>query len=145
MNKTLNLTLMSLCLLFLLSNFGCSVNRAAKQPDEKNINLLSKGTSRDLLLGEFGTPISSEIQDGKKVEIFNFIQGYSSGTKSSRVFLHGAADVMTLGLWELVGGAVEGAYDGEKMAFKVVYDENDKIESVTALNEESTKELSSKE
>ena len=56
--------------------------------------------------------------------------------------MHGAADVMTLGLWELVGGSVEGSYNGEKVSFQVIYDEKDLVKKVLPLNEEAKKEIS---
>lgn len=125
---------------FSVSN-GCSVYKAANQPDKKDVNLLSVGTPRENIIAEFGSPIHSEVQDGKKVEIYKFIQGYSGGAKGTRAFFHGAADVMTLGLWEIVGTPIEGAYSGDEMAFKVTFDENDNIFEVSPLNDESNEEL----
>ena len=122
------LVLFGWCVAVLGANTGCSVVMAAKQPDEKNIDLFAQGTSRDSLLAEFGPPINSENRDGKKTDIFKFIQGYSTGAKAGRALFHGAADVFTLGLWEVVGTPVEGAFDGDEMAFKVTYDASDRVE-----------------
>lgn len=143
MRVSKNSTLAVICFVLFLSNYGCSVHSAAKQPDEKNISLLNTGTPRAKLLAEYGSPIHTETKNGVKSDIFSFVQGYSTATKTGRAFFHGAADVMTLGLWELVGGSVEGAYNGEKMSFQVNYDKNDNVQTVQALNEESTKEISS--
>jgi len=126
----------------LLVNMGCSVHRAANQPDEKDLSLLSAGTPRGKLLAEFGAPLNSEIIEGKRTDIFKFVQGYSTATKSSRAFFHGAADVMTLGLWELVGTPVEGAYSGDEMAFSVKYDENDRVLTVEPLDKVSEEGIS---
>jgi hypothetical protein len=142
MKKILRTIFVAVCLVLFTSAYGCSVHSAANQPGEKDINLLSTGTPRAKILAEFGTPINTEIKGGKKTDVFSFIQGYSTGAKASRAFFHGAADVMTLGLWELVGGAVEGAYNGEKVSFQVTYDENDFVQTVLALNEEAKKEVS---
>ena len=122
-------------------NSGCSVHKAANQPDKKDVNLLSVGTPRENLIAEFGSPVHSEVKDGKKIEIYKFVQGYSGGAKASRAFFHGAADVLTLGLWEIVGTPVEGAYSGDDMAFKVAFDENDKVLEVSPLNDQSQEEL----
>jgi len=54
---------------------------AAKQPDAKNIDLFKVGTSRSMLLAEFGSPTMSDERNGKKSEIFKFVQGYSSGLR----------------------------------------------------------------
>ena len=141
MKGILRTIFVAVCLVLLASSYGCAVNRAANQPSEKDTSLLSAGTPRAKILAEFGVPISTEIKDGKKTDIYSIIQGYSSGAKASRVFLHGAADIMTLGLWELVGGSVEGAYNGEKVSFQVTYDKNDFVDTVLALNEEAKKEV----
>lgn len=112
---------------------GCSVFMAAKQPDAKDISLFRLGTPRSMLLAEFGLPTTSEEHDGKKHEIFAFTQGYSGGAKAGRAFFHGAADVVTLGLWEIVGTPVEGAFDGNEMAYEVTYDENRRVDEVILL------------
>lgn len=112
---------------------GCSVFMAAKQPDAKNVELFKIGTPRSMLLAEFGLPMVSEIRNGKKIEIFKFVQGYSSGAKAGRAVFHGVADVLTLGLWEVVGTPTEGVFNGNELVFEVSYDENDRIDQVIAL------------
>lgn len=67
--------------------------------------------------------ISEVRNDGYKYEIFSFTQGYSGGVKAGRAFFHGAADVLTLGVWEVVGTPAEAVFDGDKMAYHVRYDE----------------------
>ena len=119
---------------FALTCSGCSVYMAAKQPGKKNIELIKPGVPRSLILAEFGNPISSEVRDdGKKYEIFRFVQGYSKGAKAGRAIFHGAADVLTLGLWEAVGTPTEGTFDGKEMAFQVRYDKYGKVEEAVFL------------
>lgn len=122
-----------ICMLFLFFSSGCAVFMAAKQPDKKNVDLFRVGTPRSMLLGEFGPPVVSETRDGKKHEIFKFIQGYSMGAKAGRALFHGAADVMTLGLWEVVGTPTEAVFSGDEMAYEVSYDQDDRIDQVIAL------------
>ena len=121
------------CVLALVFSSGCSVFMAAKQPDKKNVDLFRMGTPRTLLLGEFGPPVTSEIRNGRKYEVFKFIQGYSTGVKAGRALFHGAADVMTLGLWEVVGTPAEAVFSGDEMAFEVSYDRNNRIKQVTTI------------
>ena len=80
---------------------GCSVFMAAKQPDYKNVDLFRVGTPRTQLLAEFGNPVSSDTKNGTKCDTFSFTQGYTGGAKAGRAFLHGVADVFTLGLWDV--------------------------------------------
>lgn len=115
---------------------GCSVFMAAKQPGTKDIDLFRAGTSRSMLLAEFGAPTVSELRDGKKFEIYKFIQGYSTGVKAGRALFHGAADVVTLGLWEIVGTPTESAFSGNELAYEVSYDENDRVDQVIVLKKD---------
>lgn len=128
--------LVSLFALLISTNFGCSVFMAAKQPGLKNVDLFKVGTPRGMLLGEFGLPTVAEVRDGKKHEIYKFVQGYSGGTKAGRAFFHGAADVVTLGLWEVVGTPTESVFSGDEMAYEVSYDATDRIDQVTVLKKE---------
>ena len=112
---------------------GCGVYMAAKQPDAKNIDLFKTGTDRAMLLAEFGLPVVAEERDNHKYEIFKFVNGYSKGAKAGRAAFHGAADILTLGLWEVVATPTESAFPGDEMAFRVRYDANDRIDEVVAL------------
>lgn len=95
------------------------------------------GTHRDLLHAEFGAPITSEIRDdGHKHEIFSFKQGYSTGVKTGRALFHGAADILTIGLWEVVGTPTESVFDGDKMVYSIRYDDKDLVDKVTVLKED---------
>jgi hypothetical protein len=123
--------LVLMCFMLLCS--GCAVFMAAKQPDKKNVDLFKVGTPRSMLLAEFGMPTVSELRDGKKHEIYKFVQGYSAGAKAGRAVFHGAADVLTLGLWEVVGTPVEGTFSGDEMAYEVRYDDESRVDQVIAL------------
>lgn len=120
-------------IIFALLLSGCGVYMAAKQPDAKNIDLFTVGTPRALMLAEFGLPTVSEVRNGRKYEIFKFVNGYSAGAKAGRAIFHGAADVLTLGLWEVVATPTEGIFSGDEMAFQVRYDKDDRIDEVVAL------------
>lgn len=119
-------------LVWLLS--GCSVYMASHQPTEKNVGLFVVGTPRSFLIAEFGQPVSSEVKNGQKYEIFRFTQGYSSGAKAGRAFAEGVADVMTLGVAEVITTPVESIADGNLMAYGVVYDSNDLVIQVISLS-----------
>lgn len=112
---------------------GCSVYMAAKQPNRKNLEVFSVGTPRSLVLAEIGQPQASETKDGKRVDVFSFVQGYSKGAKAGRALFHGAADVFTLGMWEVVGTPTEAIFTGEKVAYEVTYNTSDKVEKVITL------------
>ncbi len=101
--------------------------------DARYFELFKNGTSREVLLAEFGQSLISEETGGKKVEIFTLIQGYSKLVKTGRIIFHSAADVLTLGLWEIVGTPTEMYFNGKEMAFHVSYDENDHLDEVNVI------------
>jgi hypothetical protein len=113
-----------------LSLAGCSTVMAARQPGKKDVSVFNKGTARGKVIAEIGSPIWSGEKDGKKCDIFRFTQGYHTATKVSRALVHGAADVFTLGLWEVVGTPTEAAFSGRQVDVEVIYDENDTVEKV---------------
>lgn len=113
---------------------GCSVYMAANQPGEKNLALLSPGTPRNLVVSEFGMPITTETKEGKRHDVIKFTQGYSTGARAARAIVHGAADVFTAGLWEAVGTPVEGTFNGDQMSAEVVYDSSDRVAQVIPLS-----------
>ena len=119
--------------LAVLGATGCSPVLAAKQPSRKDIALLSPGIPRNMVLAELGQPVATETRNGKRVEVFSFVQGYRKGVRVGRTIGHGAADVMTLGLWEIVGTPTEATLNGHRVAYEVTYDASDRIEQVVPL------------
>jgi hypothetical protein len=47
--------------------------------------------------------------------------------------LHGAADVLTLGLWEVVGTPIEGYANGTKVSVEITYDREERVVKVVPL------------
>lgn len=113
---------------------GCSVFMAVKQPPKKNLNVLTKGYPRSAVIAELGAPVSSEERNGKIVDIFAFRQGYSKPVKAGRALFHGAADVFSLGLWEIIGTPTEMIIDGRDVKVEVLYDERNVVEKTTYLD-----------
>lgn len=130
----------SLMVLLILTTSGCSVFMAAKQPGKKNLSVLDVGTSRTLVIGELGAPEWTGEKDGKTKDIFKFVQGYSKGAKVGRAFFHGAADIWTLGLWEIIGTPTEMIASGNAIQVEVIYDSEERVESVNYLNNSKKKE-----
>lgn len=127
-------------MLIVIGCSGCSVYMAAKQPTARNMDVMNVGTPRAVVLGEFGQPVTTEIKDGQRVDVFAFTQGYSKGAKTSRAVFHGLADVFTLGLWEAVGTPAEAVFDGTKVSYQIEYDVSDRVKKVTPLSEKSKEE-----
>lgn len=112
---------------------GCASTLALTHAGKKDLSVLQQGTSRNRVISELGAPLSSAEQDGKKIDVYSFTQGYSKGAKAGRAIFHLAADVFTLFLWEIIATPTEIVFDGSERSYKVTYDKNDSIEKVDTL------------
>jgi hypothetical protein len=120
-------------LVLLLILPGCAAAKATRQPTKKDLSVLREGTDRSRVIAEIGSPAHSMVREGKNIDIFNFVQGYSTGAKAGRALFHGVADVFTLGLWEVVGTPIEGMASGTLIKIEVKYDKDDKVMEVTSF------------
>jgi hypothetical protein len=109
------------------SRMQCVYGR--KSTCQKDIQVLEQGTSRSVLLAEFGAPIFREQKEGKRIDVFKFFEGSKSGWKVGRAVFHAAADVVTLGLWEIIGTPTEAIVKGEEVTVTVMYGPTDKVET----------------
>src|SRR5262249_11251380 len=112
---------------------ACSPVMAAKQPARKDVDLLSPGIPRNLVLAELGQPVATEMRNGKRLEVFSFVQGYRNAGSVGRTSGHAAGDVLTLGLWEVAGTPTEATLNGHRVGYEVTYDASDRIENVVQL------------
>ena len=118
------------------SVLGCTATQqAAQQPIEKDLGVLELGTQRDLVILELGAPAETRVEDGKKVDLFSFVQGYSRGTRIARVAGHATGEILTMGLWSLIGTPIEQSYNGTVMGYKVYYTVDDIVERSELLVE----------
>jgi hypothetical protein len=115
----------------LFATSGCAVIKATRQPPKKDVGVLCPGVPRTHVIAELGAPVWSQERDGTATDVFAFKQGYSRGAKASRALLHGAADVATWGLWEVVGTPAETLANGTDVKVEVRYDPNQNVQSVT--------------
>jgi hypothetical protein len=129
--------------LFLLTNSGCSVYMAAKQPDAKDLSVLKAGTHRGRVIAELGAPVWSGDKDGDKTDVFVFKHGYGAAARTGRAVFHGTADVFTLGLWEVISTPTEAYFSGSELKVEVTYDKKELVKSTKDLTGQNP-ELDSK-
>jgi hypothetical protein len=109
---------------------GCSVYLASHQPDKKDLNVLERGTPRQDVEAELGSPISLEDRNNDTVEIYKFKQGYSKSVKLGRTLFHAIADVASIGVWEIPGTLIEKVgLRGTDMTAKVSYDAEGRVQT----------------
>ena len=120
----------------LLMSSGCAAFKASTQPGKKDVSVLSPGMPRNLVIAEIGAPVWSEERNGVTTDIFDFRQGYSKKVKAGRAMVHVAGDVVTGGLWEIVGIPAETLADGTEVKVEVQYDFNRVVRAVHVIEGE---------
>jgi hypothetical protein len=128
------MTSVGICIVALLGTLlleGCSVYMAANKPGPKDMNILRPGTPRGAVLREFGAPqVSRTNSDGLLEETWTFQPGESLGWKLPRILFNAAADVFTLGLWEIVATPTEMLLKKDQKTFDLVFDKEERIKDV---------------
>lgn len=74
--------------------------------------------------------MSSKLDTGSKVVYRLDPAAHTRGARNAAVAGHIVADVLTLGLWEVVGTPAELAAQDEMQNFVITYNSSDVIESV---------------
>lgn len=109
---------------------GCSVMMAMSGDKDPNFAVLQVGAPRGVVELELGTAVEQHVaRDGTTTCVYE----YTIGNKPSggRAVAHGVMDVLTLGLWEVIGTPVE-AFLPKHHRITVVYDAR---QTVVAVNE----------
>lgn len=79
-----------------------------KQPE---LGAVRVGATRGEIELQLGAPIEVREENGRRVDIYEYEIG--NEPSAGRAIGHGVMDVLTLGIWEVVGTPVEG-FQGEK-------------------------------
>jgi hypothetical protein len=116
---------------FLLNTTSCSVVMAANK-DGVDISKIQACRTRGQILSTGASPISNEtLENGDIIESYQIQKPRGS---ASRALMHGALDVCTFGVWEVVGTPIEAYADQkEYYALRITYDRNETIQKVEIL------------
>jgi hypothetical protein len=107
---------------------ACSVGMAVSGQESPNLAVCRVGADRADVQAQLGMPISERILDnGDSVCTYEYEVGNEPSV--DRAVTHGAMDVFTLGLWELVGTPME-AVQGEKFEMTVTYGPDGKAKAI---------------
>jgi hypothetical protein len=104
---------------------GCSVGMALSGSYNPDLGAVRTGASR----GETELPLGSSIkstllEDGRRADVYEYEIG--NEPSAGRAAGHAVMDVLTLGVWEIIGTPIEGV-QGDKYHATVIYDENDRV------------------
>ena len=114
------------CLMFLFLT-GCSVGMAMSGKPDPNLSVLEIGQSRDIVILNIGQPTRTSATENGRTDVFELERGNQQSV--GRAAGHAAMDVLTLGLWEIVGTPIEG-FTGDEFTLSIEYDENNKVKNV---------------
>jgi len=107
---------------------GCSVGMAVAGKESPNLAACRVGATQADIQAELGRPTSSQmLQNGDSVCTYEYEVG--NEPSAARAVMHGGMDVLTFGLWELVGTPVE-AVQGQKYEMTVTYDADGKAKAI---------------
>ncbi len=112
---------------FMLS--GCSVGMAMHGKPDPNIGVLSIGQDRGVVMLNLGQPSQTLTTATGRSDIFNLERGNQQS--GGRAVGHAIMDVMTLGIWEVVGTPIEGM-TGDEFTVSIEYDKSDRVTKVSS-------------
>lgn len=114
---------------------GCSVGMALSGDENPELSVIKVGATRGEVELQLGEPIETQTaESGGRIDTYEYEIG--NEPSAGRAVAHGVADVLTLGIWELVGTPIE-AVQGTTYHAKITYDEDDKV---THIDTEKVKE-----
>lgn len=119
---------MLICMVFVICLTGCSVLMAMSGEREPDLGSFGIGSHRSEVEMQLGSPLSSvTLENGQRVDVYEYQIG--NEPSAGRAIAHGAMDVLTWGVWEIIGTPVEG-FIGERRRIRICYDENNRIVSL---------------
>ena len=126
--KTIMVVLMIASLALVQS--ACSVYKASTQPGPVDHRSIGVGSPRQQVIGTLGPPKFSDLDPaGRKQDTFEFQSGLHQASKV-RIIPYLAADLITLGLAEIVLWPIElTVMERASCIANVTYDQQQKVES----------------
>lgn len=107
---------------------GCSVGMAMSGKKTPDMGVVKQSASRGEVELQLGAPVSVVTLDsGNVINVYEYEVG--NDPSAGRAVGHAAMDVLTLGIWEIVGTPIEG-FQGDRRSVQVEYDADDKVVSV---------------
>ena len=114
---------------------GCSVGMAMSGQEDPDLSVIRVGASRGEVEMQLGEPIkSTRMRGGGSIDVYEYEIG--NEPDAGRAVLHGIADVLTLGLWELVGTPIEGVA-GEVFQTTIIYNRREQVAKIEARKVEN--------
>jgi hypothetical protein len=115
---------------------ACSVGMALSGEENPDLGAIRVGAARGEVELHLGAPIkSASLDDGRRADVYEYQIG--NQPSAGRAIGHGVMDVLTLGLWEVVGTPIEGV-QGDTYHATITYDRADKVVEIQTKKAAST-------
>lgn len=113
------------------STSACSVGMALSGDENPDLAACRVGASQASIEEQVGPPVTVQsTADGGTACVYEYRIG--NEPSPGRAIAHGAMDVLTFGLWEVVGTPVE-AVQGQKYQMTVVYDADGNAREISTV------------
>ncbi len=124
---------LSLLMMLVLVCSGCSVGMALSGTKDTDTSVFYNGAERSFVQAKAGLPdVSVQDKEGNWIDTYLIVKG--NEPSAGRAIGHGVMDVLTLGLWEVLGTPIELAAGMEdKNRFIIYYGEDQKIVNVERI------------
>jgi hypothetical protein len=107
---------------------ACSVGMAMSGSENPDLGAIRVGASRGEVELHLGSPIkTTPLPGGGRADVYQYEIG--NEPSAGRAVGHGVMDVLTLGIWEVVGTPIE-AVQGETYNATITYDDSDKVADI---------------
>jgi hypothetical protein len=107
---------------------ACSVGMALSGSENPDLGAIRVGASRGEVELHLGSAVkTTPLPDGGRADVYQYEIG--NEPSAGRAVGHGVMDVLTLGIWEIVGTPIE-AVQGETYSATITYDESDKVADI---------------
>jgi len=112
---------------------GCAVGMAMSGKEQKDTSILFPGSPRAVVIAKLGPPeTSTKSNDENYEDSYLIVKG--NAPSIGRAVAHGALDIVTTGLWEIVGTPMEmGAGHEDVSRYIIHYDAEDKIKDIQKI------------
>jgi hypothetical protein len=109
---------------------ACSVGMALSGSEAPDLSAIKVGATRGEVELHLGTPLQSDtLADGNRADVYEYEIGNEPDT--ARAMGHGVMDVLTLGIWEVIGTPIE-ASQGKKYRCTIIYGPDDRVVAIRA-------------
>ncbi|HHJ17118.1 MAG TPA: hypothetical protein ENJ80_10520 [Gammaproteobacteria bacterium] len=109
--------------------------------EQKDTSILFPGSPRAVVIAKLGPPeTSTKAEKGEYIDSYLITKGNEPST--GRAVAHGALDVVTLGLWEVIGTPMEMGAGQEKVSrYIIYYDTEERIKDIQKIDTSKKDEI----